>query len=107
MQLQQVKADDYVIATGTSTTVRDFATAAFREAGIKLDFSKHGEDEQAVDSVTGKVILRVNSKFFRPVDSHQLIGDPSKAKRILDWTPDIAGIRVAELLTRAEITQFI
>jgi GDPmannose 4,6-dehydratase len=101
--LQQTKADDYVIATGTSTTVRDFATAAFQEAGIELEFSGQGENEQAIDSKSGKPLLRVNPKFFRAVDSHQLLGDPTKAKQILDWIPNISGIKVAELLTRAEI----
>ncbi len=101
--LQQPTADDYVLATGTSTTVREFATAAFQEAGIELEFSGKGENEQAVDSKSGKLLLRVNPKFFRAVDSHQLLGDPAKAKEKLAWTPNISGIKVAELLTRAEI----
>ncbi len=103
--LQQPVADDYLLATGTSTTVRDFAIGAFEEAGIRLEFSGQGADEQAVDAASGKLLLRVNPKFFRPVDSHRLLGDPSKAKKILDWQPDISGIRVAQLLTRAEIAK--
>lgn len=101
--LQQECAGDYVIATGTSTTVRDFATGAFHEAGIQLQFSGEGLGERAIDGRTGRVLLVVNPKFFRPVDSHRLVGNPSKAKRVLAWQPDISGIRVAQLLTRAEI----
>lgn len=101
--LQQDKADDYLLATGTSTTVRDFAIAAFKEAGIELTFTGKGETEQATCAKTGKPLLQVNPKFFRPVDSHCLIGNPSKAKVILNWTPDLSGIRVAEELTREEL----
>jgi GDPmannose 4,6-dehydratase len=101
--LQHATADDYVFATGTTTTVRDFAIAAFHEAGIDLQFSGHGENEHAIDAASGRVLLRVNPKFFRPVDSHQLLGDPSQAQHILGWTPDLSGREVAKLLTRAEL----
>jgi GDPmannose 4,6-dehydratase len=103
--LQQTTADDYVLATGTSTTVRQFATAAFQEAGIELQLSGQGESEQAINSKTGKLLLRVNPKFFRPVDSHQLLGDPSKAKEKLGWVPNISGVKVSQLLTKSEIEQ--
>jgi GDPmannose 4,6-dehydratase len=101
--LQLSAADDFIFATGTSTTVRDFAIHAFREAGIELTFRGTGENEQAFDSVTGIEMLRVNPKFFRPVDSHRLVGNPAKAQKILGWSPQVSGNRVAEILTRAEI----
>jgi GDPmannose 4,6-dehydratase len=103
LSLQHSLADDFVFATGTSTTVREFARAAFAEAGITLNFQGNGENETATDAVTGKTLLRVNPKFFRPVDSHRLVGDPSKARHILGWGPVTAGASVAKLLTRAEI----
>ena len=101
--LQQAKPDDYLLATGTSTTVRDFATAAFREAGITLEFSGSGASEQAHDAADGRLLLSVNPKFFRPVDSHHLVGDPSRARELLNWSPDIAGEQVASKLTEAEL----
>ena len=101
--LQHSQAADYVLATGTSTTVREFAIAAFGEAGIKLDFHGAGDTETATDCATGRTLLRVNPKFYRRVDSHRLIGDPAKARHVLGWQPVITGTRVAQLLTRAEI----
>lgn len=101
--LQQDIADDYVLATGTTTTVRQFACAAFEEAGIELQFSGMGENENAKDTSSGKVLLCVNPKFFRPVDSHRLLGDPSKARLKLSWEPDLSGVQVARHLTRAEL----
>jgi GDPmannose 4,6-dehydratase len=101
--LQQAQPDDYLLATGTSTTVRDFAIAAFREAGMELEFSGNGVSEQAFNTADGRLLLRVNPKFFRPVDSHHLVGDPSRARELLNWIPDIAGERVASKLTAAEM----
>ena len=103
--LQHSVADDFVFATGVSTTVREFAQAAFLEAGIHLGFQGQGENETATDRATGRVLLRVNPKFFRRVDSHRLVGDPSKAQRLLGWSPLTSGKSVAQLLTRAEIEQ--
>ena len=103
LTLQPSLADDFVLATGTSTTVRDFARAAFLEAGIELDFQGIGENETATDRKSGRTLLRVNPKFFRRVDSHRLVGDPSKADRTLHWKPNTTGTRVAQLLTRADI----
>lgn len=101
--LQRDTPDDYLLATGTSTTVRDFAIAAFREAGFELSFTGSGETEQATDSATGRTLLRVNPKFFRRVDSHRLVGDPSKARKAFEWSASTTGTLVAQMLTRAEI----
>lgn len=103
LTLQHSVPDDFVFATGTSTTVRDFASAAFQEAGITLEFHGTGQNETATDHATGKTVLRVNPKFFRRVDSHQLVGDPTKARQTLGWKANTTGPLVAQLLTRAEI----
>lgn len=103
LTLQHSVADDYVFATGTSTTVRDFSIAAFLESGISLEFDGAGENETASDRATGRTVLRVNPKFFRRIDSHHLIGNPAKANSVLGWKPVTTGTLVAQLLTRAEL----
>jgi GDPmannose 4,6-dehydratase len=103
LTLQNSVADDYVLASGTSTSVRDYALAAFLEAGINLNFQGTGIDEIATDQATGKTLLQVNPKFFRPVDSHCLVGDASKAYKILGWKAYTSGKNVARLLTREEM----
>lgn len=101
--LQMEKAEDYLFATGTSTTVRDFAIEAFREAGIEVKFSGKGEAETAIDQRSGQLVLSVNPRFYRPVDSHRLEGNPTKAGDNLAWKPDVSGSQVAIALTRAEL----
>jgi GDPmannose 4,6-dehydratase len=103
LSLQHPTAEDFVFATGTSTSVREFATAAFLEAGIELAFQGEGILETASDTSTGRTLLRVESKFFRRVDSHRLVGDASKAQLLLGWKPSTNGSGVAAVLTRAEI----
>jgi len=83
--LQQDRPDDYVLATGETTQVRDFVRRAFSEVGIELEFSGEGVDEKGVDSKTGAVLVEVDPRYFRPTEVDLLIGDPSKAQRVLGW----------------------
>lgn len=85
--LQQDRPDDYVIATGEFHTVREFATLAFAEAGITLRWEGSGRDERGIDTATGRVLVEVDERFFRPAEVEQLLGDPSKARRELGWNP--------------------
>ncbi|MCH5347645.1 MAG: GDP-mannose 4,6-dehydratase [Muribaculaceae bacterium] len=85
--LQQEKADDFVIATGEYHTVREFTTLAFKRVGIDLDWQGEGIDEKGIDRATGRVIVSVDPRFFRPAEVEQLLGDPSKARRVLGWNP--------------------
>jgi len=87
LMLQADKPDTYVLATNRTETVRDFVKMAFKGAGIELVFEGSGEEEIAKDKDTGKVLVRVNPKFYRPAEVDLLIGDPSKAKEILGWEP--------------------
>lgn len=105
--LQQDLPTDYVLATGKSTSVRNFVIAAFSSIGITLEFKGCGEFEHAIDSKSGQTLLRVNSKFLRPQDSHYLVGDATKAMTDFNWNPDIFGTRLAEILTQAEVDNFI
>ena len=85
--LQQEKPEDFVIATGKYHTVREFCTLAFKEAGIRLRWEGEGVNEKGIDATTGKVLVEVDPKYFRPAEVDQLLGDPSKARRMLGWDP--------------------
>ena len=95
-------AQDFILATGTATTVRDFAKAAFRTRGMQLEFEGAGPDETSRDQATGQIRLRVNTKFYRPIDPARLVGNPAKARLDLDWKPILAGVAVAEAMAAAE-----
>lgn len=88
MILQHDKPEDYVLATGTTTTIRDFVTMSFKELGINIKWQGTGVDEKGIDEATGKVLVEVNPKFFRPAEVDLLLGDPSKAKAELGWEPE-------------------
>ena len=85
--LQNEKPDDYVIATGEQHSVREFATLAFRHAGIELMWQGEGVDEKGIDRASGRVLVEVSPDFYRPTDVVNLLGDPSKARRELGWNP--------------------
>lgn len=87
LMLQQEKPEDFVIATGSYHTVREFCTLAFREAGIDLAWEGEGVDEKGIDKKTGRVLVEVDPKFFRPTEVDQLLGDPTKARTVLGWNP--------------------
>ena len=85
--MQQDEPDDYVIATGEYHTVREFTTLAFKRAGIELRWEGEGLDEKGIDVATGKILVEVDPKFFRPAEVEQLLGNPTKAKEKLGWDP--------------------
>lgn len=85
--MQQETPEDYVIATGEYHTVREFTTLAFERAGITLRWEGEDIDEKGIDVATGKVLVEVDPKFFRPAEVEQLLGDPTKAKEKLGWNP--------------------
>lgn len=85
--LQQPHPDDYVIATGEYHSVREFTTLAFKEVGIDIVWQGEGIDEKGIDSATGRVLIEVDPKFFRPAEVDQLLGNPEKARRELGWNP--------------------
>lgn len=89
LMLQQDKPDDYVMATGVTTTVRDFITMAFKEVGITLRWEGKGIDEKGIDTGTGKVLVEIDPRYFRPAEVELLIGDPTKAYKALGWKPKV------------------
>jgi GDPmannose 4,6-dehydratase len=87
MMLQQEQPDDFVIATGETRTVREFVEKAFEYAGIHICWSGEGINEKGIDAATGKVLVEVPQEFFRPAEVDLLLGDPTKAKTKLGWSP--------------------
>ena len=87
LMLQQDKPDDFVIATGVQHTVREFTELAFANNGIKIEWQGNGIDEKGYDAKTGKLLVCVNPKLFRPTDVVNLLGNPTKARTVLGWDP--------------------
>ncbi len=87
LMLQNDEPEDFVIATGVQHSVREFATLAFRCAGIELEWQGAGQQEKGVDKATGRVLVEVSEDFYRPTDVVNLLGDPTKAKTKLCWNP--------------------
>jgi GDPmannose 4,6-dehydratase len=100
--LQQSQADDYVLATGSATTVRDFARAAFDEAGIPLEFEGTEDQEIARHAKTGQTLVKVNPRFYRAADPVGLVGNPAHAARVLGWRPQVSGAAVAREMVKCE-----
>jgi GDPmannose 4,6-dehydratase len=90
LMLQQEKPRDYVIATGEAHTVREFVELAFKEIEVDIVWQGSGIDEQGIDINTGKVLVEVDERYFRPAEVELLLGDPSKAERELDWKRKIS-----------------
>lgn len=85
--LQQDKPSDYVLATGVTTSIRDFCLMTFRELGIELEFTGEGVNEKGIDTATGRVLIEVDPRYFRPAEVDLLLGDSTKARRELGWMP--------------------
>jgi GDPmannose 4,6-dehydratase len=103
LMLQASKPDTYVLATNRTETVRDFVTMAFRGAGIEVEFRGMAEDEIAIDKQTGKTVVKINPKFYRPAEVDLLIGNPQKAKDILGWEPKTTLEELCDMMVKADI----
>lgn len=101
--LQAPEPDVYVLATNRTETVRDFATLAFKAAGITLEYEGSGVDEIARDRATGKTVLRVNPKFYRPAEVELLIGDPARAREKLGWEAKISLEELCDMMVLADL----
>ena len=106
LMLQQPCARDYVLATGVGRTVREFVSAAFLELGIQIDWVGKGIDERGLDSQTGKAIVLVDPKFFRPTEVNALIGDPTRAHNELGWRPKVEFKELVSLMVASDWKQF-
>ncbi|MET3139228.1 GDPmannose 4,6-dehydratase [Undibacterium sp. GrIS 1.2] len=101
--LQADKPDTYVLATNRTETVRDFVTMAAKAAGFDIEWKGSAEDEVGIDIATGKTLIRVNPKFYRPAEVELLIGNPEKAKRELGWEPKTTLEELCEMMVIADI----
>ncbi|HPY84355.1 MAG TPA: GDP-mannose 4,6-dehydratase, partial [Ruminococcus flavefaciens] len=103
LMLQQDKPDDYVIATNETRTVREFVETAFRHVGIDVERKGEGVDEIGIDKATGKTIVKVNKKFFRPADVDILLGNTEKAEKALGWKRDISFSELVERMAKNDL----
>ena len=103
LMLQQDEADDYVIATNETRTVREFVETAFRHVGIEVEWSGEGVDEIGTDKATGKVVVKVNPQFFRPAEVELLIGNPEKAEKALGWEREISFAELVERMVKNDM----
>ena len=103
LMLQADEPDTFVLATNRTETVRDFVRMAFKGAGIAIDFKGQAESETAVDTETGKTVMRINPKFYRPAEVELLIGNPEKAKAKLGWAPDTTLEQLCQMMVEADI----
>lgn len=104
LMLQYDKPEDFVIATGEMHTVREFCDLAFHEAGFELDWVGEGVDEKGVDRATGRVLVEVDPKYFRPTEVEQLLGDPTKARTLLGWNPTATSFeKLVKLMMKSDM----
>jgi GDPmannose 4,6-dehydratase len=101
--LQADEPDTFVLATNRTETVRDFVRMAFKGADIDVDFKGMAEDETAVDMATGRTVMRVNPKFYRPAEVELLIGNPAKAKAKLSWEPTCTLEQLCAMMVEADL----
>jgi GDPmannose 4,6-dehydratase len=103
--LQANQPDTFVLATGRTETVRDFVTMAFTAAGYQLEWSGRGERETGVDISTGRTLVRVNPRFYRPAEVDLLIGDATKAREALGWQPQTTLEQLCQMMVNADLTR--
>lgn len=103
--LQVDQPDTYVLATNRTETVRDFVHMAARAAGFELEFKGKDADEVAIDTRSGRVLVRVNPKFYRPAEVELLVGDPSKARQVLGWQPTTTLEQLCSMMVAADVAR--
>ena len=104
--LQQEKPDDFVLATGETHTVREFVEAAFNEVGVNIIWKGSGVEEKGYCAKTGKLLVDVNPKYFRPAEVDLLLGDPSKAQRVLGWQRKVSFRELVKIMVEADLKAY-
>lgn len=106
LMLQQKEADDFVLATGIKITVRKFVEMSFAEVGIVVEWKGEGAAEKGYNKATGKVIVEIDEKYYRPAEVDLLVGDSSKAKKILGWTPKRTVAQLCKEMVASDLELF-
>lgn len=101
--LQQDLPDDFVIATGEKHSVREFVVKAGRHLGFEIEWSGKGLKERGIDSKSGATLIEIDERYFRPAEVDQLVGNPSKAQRVLQWQPTTSFDELIELMVKADL----
>ena len=105
LMLQQPEPDDYVVATGETHSVREFAELAFKKAGIVIEWSGQGVNEVGKDQSTGAIRVQIDRQFFRPAEVDYLVGDYSKARKNLGWSPRVSFAELVGLMVEHDLAQ--
>ena len=103
--LQQEEPGDYVLATGRTTTVREFCTLAFDAAGIDVAWEGDGEDEKGYNTETGECVVEVDPRYYRPTEVEQLLGDAAKAREALRWQPTTSLEEMAREMVEGDLEE--
>jgi len=106
LMLQQGAPNDYVLATGKNHTIREFVELAFDELNIQIEWQGSGEDEIGIDTKTGKEIIGIDTKYYRPTEVDELLGDASKAKNELSWTPKTSLKDLVKIMVKEDLEKF-
>jgi GDPmannose 4,6-dehydratase len=104
--LQQTEADDFVLATGIKITVREFINMAFKEVGVSIKWEGKAENEKGIDSATGKTLIEIDPKYYRPAEVDLLVGDATKAKEKLGWVPTYTVQELCKEMVAADLELF-
>jgi GDPmannose 4,6-dehydratase len=103
LMLQQDEPGDYVLATGETHTIREFVELAFGEVGIELEWKGTGTDEVAIDKASGKTVLKINPEYFRPAEVDILLGNPTKAEKVLGWKREVDFPSLVKLMVEYDL----
>jgi GDPmannose 4,6-dehydratase len=104
LMLQQAEAEDFVIATGEQHSVREFVERVGQELGMRIEWTGSGVDQAGVDAISGRVVIKVDPRYFRPTEVDTLLGDPSKAQRKLGWTAKTSFADLVKEMVAADLT---
>jgi GDPmannose 4,6-dehydratase len=103
LMMQQETPEDYVLATGQTSSVREFCNLVFQNVGIELEWIGEGADEKGINKANGRTIIQIDKKYYRPTEVDILLGYATKAKRELNWSPKYDLLQLAEEMVKKDL----